>query len=275
VTHTDGPARSNLRQRFVIALFAAAMLLPYALLLVLSLGSGWTFPRLLPDRIDFAPWRYLVLDRDGMLRSIATSVVMSLFVATVATAGGLVIARAVRSTRSTTLRFLMYVPFVVSPVIIGICLYDLLVRLHLAGSLAGVVFAQSIVAQSFAAVFFSELWSHRTDRLKLLVRQFGGSPRDVWRHAVWPQMSGLIVICFVQTALYSWVDFGLVSVLGGGRVPTVTTRVFAYIREASMNQAAMSGLILLVPALAGIALTAAIVRRRSDHNTLPLPRNPR
>jgi len=248
----------------VIALFSAVTLLPYALLLVLSLGSGWTFPRLLPDRLDFAPWRNLVSDRDGMVRSVATSTVMSLVVATIATAGGLVIGRAVRSTRSSALRFLMYVPFVVSPVIIGICLYDLLVRLHLAGSPAGVVFAQSIVALSFAAVLFSEMASHRTDRLELLVRQFGGSPRDVWRHAVWPQMSGLIVICFVQTALYSWVDFGLVSVLGGGRVPTVSTRVFAYIREASVNQAAMSGLILLAPALAGIALTAALLQRRSD-----------
>jgi putative spermidine/putrescine transport system permease protein len=262
--HTDDSIRSGSRQRIAIALFTAAILLPYALLLVLSLGSGWTFPRLLPDRIDFAPWRHLISDRDGMLRSMATSTLMSVLVATIATAGGLVIGRAVRSTRSLALRFLMYVPFVVSPVIIGVCLYDLLVRLQLAGTLLGVVLAQSIVALSFASVFFSEMWSHRTDRLELLVRQLGGTPRDVWRHVVWPQMSGLILVCFVQTALYSWVDFGLVSVLGGGRVPTVTTRVFAYIREASVNQAAMSGLILLAPALAGIFLTALIVRRRSS-----------
>lgn len=265
-THTDGSVRIDARRRIVIALFAIAILLPYALLLVLSVGSGWTFARLLPDRIDLAPWRHLFSDRDGMLRSVATSTLMSLLVATIATAGGLVIGRAVRSMRSLALRFLMYVPFVVSPVIIGICLYDLLVRLQFAGSLCGVIFAQSIVAMSFASVFFSEMWSHRTDRLELLVRQFGGTPRDVWRHAVWPQMSGLILICFLQTALYSWVDFGLVAVLGGGRVPTVTTRVFAYLREASVNQAAMSGLILLAPALAGIALTAAIVRRRSDRS---------
>jgi putative spermidine/putrescine transport system permease protein len=260
---SERSVRAGVRQRIAIVLFAAALLLPYALLLVLSIGSGWTFPRLLPDRIDLTPWRHLVSDRDGMLRALATSALMSLFVGTVATAGGLLIGRSVRSAPSMTQRFLMYVPFVVSPVIIGVCLYDLLVRLHLAGTLLGVVLAQSIVALSFAAVFFSEMWSHRTDRLEQLVRQLGGTPRDVWRHAVWPQMSGLILICFVQTALYSWVDFGLVSVLGGGRVPTVTTRVFAYIREASVNQAAMSGLILLAPALAGMAVTATIVRRRT------------
>jgi len=247
-----------------IALGAAVVLLPYALLIVLSLGSGWTFPRLLPDRVDLAPWKLLFSDRDGMLRAIGTSLLMSMAVGVSSTCGGLLIGRSVRSTRSGVYRYLMYVPFVVSPVVIGVCLYDLLVRLSLMGSITGVILAQSVVGLSFAAVFFSEMWSDQTDRLELLIRQLGGGPRDVWRHAVLAPMSGLIVICFVQTALYSWVDFGLVSILGGGQVPTVTTRVFAYIREASVNQAAMSGLILLAPALAGIVLTGAIVRRRAS-----------
>lgn len=249
--------------RIVATIFAVAVVAPYALLLLLSLGSGWTFPHLLPDRLDLAPWRNLLQDRDGIVRSVTTSLLMSLVVGSISTAGGLLIGRAVRNVDRPAYRFLMYVPFVVSPVIVGICLYDLLVRLQLAGTLPGVILAQSIVGLSFAAVFFSELWSHKTYRLESLVRQLGGGPRDVWRHATYAQMSGLILICFVQTALYSWVDFGLVSVLGGGHVPTVTTRVFAYIREASVNQAAMSGLVLLAPPLAGIALTAAVVRRRS------------
>ncbi|MFO1094417.1 MAG: hypothetical protein U0992_14100 [Planctomycetaceae bacterium] len=250
-------------QRVATLLVAVAVLAPYGLLALLSLGSGWTFPNLLPDRLDLAPWRRLLSDRDGLLRAVGTSLLMSVIVGAVSTVGGLLIGRAVRCVGRPVYRYLMYVPFVVSPVIVGICLYDLFVRCHLAGTATGVVLAQSIIGLSFAAVFFSEMWSDRTDRLESLVRQLGGGPWDVWRHAILSQMSGLILICFVQAALYSWVDFGLASVLGGGRVSTVTVRVFACIREASVNQAALSGLILLVLPLAAVALLAAFYGTKS------------
>jgi putative spermidine/putrescine transport system permease protein len=247
--------------RVTFALATAAVVLPYALLVLLSLGSGWTFPHLLPDRLDFAPWKRLLADRDGMLRAVARSTLMSLAVASLSTTGGLLIARSVRTKRSGVCLFLMYVPFVVSPLIIGVCLYDLLIRLRLAGTVLGVILAQAMIAMSFAAVFFSETWSEKTDRLEMLVRQLGGRFPDVWRHAVLIPMFPLIMICFLQTAIYSWVDYGLVFILGGGQVSTVTMQVFAYIREASINQAAASGLVLLAPPLAGIFITAALLRR--------------
>lgn len=248
--------------RRAVGLAASALLAPYLLLIALSLGSGWTFPHLLPDRMDLGPVRRLMSDRDGMLHAIGTSLAMSIAVGMISTAGGLLIGRSIQRSRSPLLQFLMYVPFVVSPVVIGVCLYDLLVRLGLSGSLLGVVLSQSIVATSFAAVFFSEMWSESLNRRELLVRQLGGGAVDIWRHAVLPQLSNLLLICFVQAALYSWVDFGLVSILGSGQVPTVTTRVFAYIREASVNQAALSSLVLLAPPLGGILVIGIIIRRR-------------
>ena len=77
-----------------------------------------------------------------------------------------------------------------------------------------------------------------------------------------PQCSGLIAVCFLQTCLYSWLDYGLVSVIGGGNVQTLTTRMFGYIREASVNQAAQSAIVLLTPAIAGFVVTAAFYFRR-------------
>lgn len=245
-----------------IALAVTPLLAPYLLLLLLALGTGWTFPHLLPDRIDLGPIRRLLSERDGLLRAIGTSLVLSLTVGVIATLGGLLIGRSVRKAGSGALRFLMYVPFIVSPVVIGVCLYDLFVRLRLSGTIVGVGLAQSIVAMSFAAVFFSESWTERTDRRELLVRQLGGGCGAVWRHAVLPHLSGLILVCFVQAALYSWIDYGLASILGGGHVPTVTIRLFACIREASVNQAAVSSLVLLAPPLTGIFVCAAVIRRR-------------
>jgi len=248
--------------RFLMLLLAVVVPLPYGLLVLISFGSGWTFPTLVPDRLDFAPWRHFLSDRDDMLAAVATSAGMSLVVATLATLGGLFVGRFVRRSRSVIWRFAVYLPFVISPVVAGVCLYDLFVRLRLVGTVPGVIVVQTVFATAFASVFFSELWSPRVDRLEQLVSNLGGNRWTVWRHAVIPQLSGLIVICFLQTALFSWLDYGLVSVIGGGHVSSVTTKLFSYLREASINQAAQSSLILLGPALAAFLIAGVIFSLR-------------
>lgn len=242
------------------------IVLMYGLLVLLSLGSGWTFPNIVPDRLNFDPWKAFTSDRDGLLKAMLTSTGLSLTVGSIGTLMGLLIGRAIRRYESGTLRFLVYLPFVVSPVIAGVCLYDLLIRLRIAGTFTGVIFCQSVFATSFAAVYFSELWTRKVDRLESLVRSLGGTTWSVWRHVVIPECSGLISVCFLQTCLYSWLDYGLVSIIGGGNVQALTSRMFGYIREASVNQAAQSALILLLPALAGTVVTAVyyLLRRSGD-----------
>ncbi len=162
------------------------------------------------------------------------------------------------------MRFLIHLPFVVSPVVVGVCLYDLLVRTGLAGTLSGVILIQTVFAYAFSSVLFGEFWSVRIERQESLVRQLGGRERDVWRHAVFPQARGLIAVSLTQTALYSWLDYGLASIAGGGRVASVTVRLFGSLREANINQAALSGLVLLTPALLGFLGTLALLARRRE-----------
>lgn len=221
---------------------------PYLLLVLLSLGTGWTFPNLGPDRWDFRPWRAALADSGGLVRSIATSVALSLAVGGASTTLGMLAGRALRRSTSTVVRFFVYLPFVVSPAIAAVGLYDLLVRANLAGRTLGVAAVQTWFATTLATIYFSESWSSKTDRLELLVRNLGGGEWQVWRHAVWPCARGLIGACFVQTALFAWTDYSLASLIGGGQVPTITVRLFAQLREASVNQAAAAAVVLLAPA---------------------------
>lgn len=242
--------------------------LPYALLILMSLGSGWTFPQLVPDQINLLPWKRFLSAREGMLSAVLTSASMSLIVGTASTLGGLIIGRTVHFSAHGIWRFMVYLPFVISPIVIAICLYDLLIRLNLAGTFTGVILVQTLFALAFAAVFFSEMWNPRIDRLELLVKNLGGNRWQVWRHAILPQIAGLILICFIQTALFAWLDYGLVSVVGGGHVASVTTRLFSYIREANVNQAAQSSLVLLGPALAGVCCVILLFSLRMKKDAL-------
>lgn len=258
---------------FVTICLAIGCLGPFGLLGIMSLGSGWTFPRFLPNRLDGLPWRRLWTERDELLAALLTSLSLSLVVGIAATISGWIMGRAVSRNGGRVWRFLIYLPFVASPVVIGATLYDLLIRWHAAGRLSGVALVQIVFATSFAAVFFSESWTARGERLEQLVRMLGGGELAVWRHAIWPRNRGLFLVCFLQTALYSWVDYGLVAVVGGGQVQTITMRLFAYLREANVNQAALAAIVLVLPAvLASLASGVITAAEESRANTKSLLR---
>jgi len=240
--------------RIVVAAIALAALGPPSLLFLLSMGAGWTFPCLAPDRIDWSPWKELLAGSGAFARALATSLCAALPVGLCATVLGLAASRSLRRRANPQLGLAVaYLPFVLSPVVVGVCLYALLIRLGLAGSMAGVALAQCLFATAFATVFFSEFWDPRATEAEQLVATLGGGELAIWRHAILPRAGGLILVCFFQTFLFSWLDYGLALFIGGGRVPTLTLLLFAYIREGSVNMAALSALLLLIPALLGVA----------------------
>lgn len=245
-----------------ITLALALFLLNLMLLLLLSLGSGWSYPRLLPDRMDAKPWLNFFQARSGILRGATTSLVMSMVVATVSTTLGLWTGIGLKRSRSGVWLYVAYLPFVLSPVTVGLCLFDMFVRLGLVSTYIGVGLAQCLFAYGLATIFFCETWDHAMEKRVQLVSGFGGTQVDVWRHAVLPKLWPYIVVAWTQAALFSWLDYGLVSVIGGGVIPSLTLSLFSYLREASINQAAQSAIILLLPSLLSFSLASFMLRSR-------------
>lgn len=249
-------------QVHLLVLLASFAVIPFQLLFLLSLGSGWSYPNIIPDTFTFAPWKDFLANRTGILSACGTTLLLSICVSFPSTALGFVVGRQLHASRSMLWRYAIYLPFVLSPMIVGICLYDLAVRTGLVSTFLGVALAQFIFALSFAVIFFSEMWSERMTRYEQLVETLGGNRWNRFRHGVLPQAGGLIFVCWMQTALYSWLDYGLVSILGGGNVNSLTLQLFSYIREASVNQASQSALILLTPSLAAITIASILLARK-------------
>lgn len=242
------------------------MLAPQLFLLLLSLGTGWSYPGLLPDRLDGGPWQ-LLSAFSGLLRAALTGAALSLAAAVLSTLFGLLISRALRSSTGLKRRLseaLLLLPFVVSPIVAGVCLFDLAARVGLAGSFTGVLCGHVFFGTATAVAVLSQAWSDQATRQELLVRSLGGGTLAVWRHAVWPHAQGPLLVCMLQTALLSWMDYGIVLQIGGGRVQTLTLRLFALIRESSVNQAALAALLLLLPSLPAAMVFAAKYTGGSD-----------
>jgi putative spermidine/putrescine transport system permease protein len=62
-----------------------------------------------------------------------------------------------------------------------------------------------------------------------------------------PLAKGMLIICFFQTFLLSWFEYGLTSIIGLGKIQTLTIKVFMYIKEANYFYGALSSCLLVLP----------------------------
>ncbi len=238
--------------RFAIA---AACWLPVAYLSLLSVAGDWAFPRLWPAALTLATWQRAFGHEEKILGSLLASAGIALFVAALATAAGGFASRLFAYHRHRGWWLLAaHAPFALSPVILGTCLLFLFIKLGLVGTVAGVVAGQFLLGFGYAVIFLTAFWSPRVAALEDLARTLGATRPQAFRRVVLPLARPLLAVCFFQTFLLSWFDYGLAAVLGAGKVPVLTLRVYEYLGSGHVQLAAACALVLVAPPLALLLL---------------------
>lgn len=238
-------------RKLLSLLIAFLCLFPFAWLVLASVAGPWPFPDLLPSALRFDRWRGALGSEGGLSASFAVSLLLSTIVAAASTACGFVTARHIAYHRHRRrLLLLAYVPFALSPVILGVCLLYVAIRVGLAGTFLGVVLAQTIFAYGFAIVFFAGWWTPETRALEDLVHTLGGGEGALFRRVLVPLARGMLLLCFFQTFLISWFQYGLTQLIGSGTVKTLPLKVYDFVFAASPAYAALAGCLLAVPPVA-------------------------
>jgi putative spermidine/putrescine transport system permease protein len=251
------------RGRAVLAVAVmAACVFPLAYLALLSVAGPWEFPQILPESLRLDRWTLLLGRQQALLHTLLVSLFVSTTVAALSTLAGFVTARAVAyHRRRTVLLFLAYLPFAVSPVILGVSLLYVYIRLGLVATVAGVVLSHTIFAYGFAVVYWVPFWNAEKRAFEDLVRTLGGTTAEAYRLVLLPLSRGPLLVCFFQTFLISWFQYGLTILVGSGKVDTLPLRVYAYVFEANLGYAAVASCLLVVPPLLLLWLNTRIVRR--------------
>lgn len=235
-------------KHFVLSILVLLVCFPFIYLTLLSMSSGWRFPAVLPSHFGLHNWRQLLHSETGLLQSFFSSLLISFSVAVSSTLMGFLISRSVffhRKRRLFTL--LTYFPYVLAPVVFGACLNYFFLKTGLSGSLYGVMTAQFFIAFPYALIFFSSFWNQKIKNYEQLVATLGGSPTQAFIKVLFPLAKGLLLICFFQTFLISWFEYGLTSIIGLGKVQTLTVKVFLFIKEADFFYGALACCLLIFP----------------------------
>lgn len=240
--------------------YALWVLFPFLYLFVLSLSSDWRFPDLLPNTLGLMNWAAVLGGETGLAKSFFLSLYISILVAISSTLTGFFLSRVINYNKRKDLwTIISYFPYVLAPVVFGACLSYYFIRLGLLGTTFGVILAQFFIAFPYAVIFFSPFWTEKTKDYENLVATLGGSPLQKFTRVLFPLSKNMLLICFFQTFLISWFEYGLSSIIGVGKVQTLTIQVFLFIKESNFYYGAMSCCLLMLPPIIFIYLNKKYV----------------
>ena len=252
--------RSKLLTAGLVLLFG----LPFGLLALLAVAPAWRFPAMLPAVYSLAAWRSLVAADSDLLAGLGRSLLIAGTVATLATVGGFGLARAIaQAARPGRWAALSYLPYALPPVLLAVLIQPFIIRLHLSGSVGGVLLGLLLIAVPFATLLLRSFWSRQATEYEQLARTLGCTPQQALRQVLLPLAWPLLRTAFFQTFLLSWFEFGLTNVLSVGKVRTLTVQVFTYVSEANTQLAAVAGLLLLLPPALLLSLNKRALLRQS------------
>ena len=83
--------------------------------------------------------------------------------------------------------------------------------------------------------------------MEQLVATLGGNTWQTYTRVLLPMAKGALLVCFFQTFLISWFEYGLTRLIGVGKVQTLTLKVFQYVNEANIFYAALASILLAMP----------------------------
>jgi putative spermidine/putrescine transport system permease protein len=236
------------RKNIFLGFLAIFFITPIITLFFLSFSRVWRYPHILPENFSLENWSYLFLSGGNIGPSFILSLIIALSVATFSTFLGFITSKYIAYHRyRRQLLMLTYFPFALSPVIFALCLKYYFIKLSLVGNLEGIILAQLIIAFPYSVIFFTGFWNQKIKQYQDLVSTLGGTNADAFRKIVMPLAQSLILVCFFQCFLISWFEFGLTSVIGYGKVETLTIKVFQFISEANIFYAALSCCLLILP----------------------------
>lgn len=233
---------------FILSTLVLMVLFPFVYLGLLSLSAEWQFPAVLPDYFGFKNWQTVLNSESSLLQSFLLSIGISISVAFVSTFSGFVISRTVSyHPKKNTLILFTYFPYVIAPVVFAVCLSYFFLKMQIFGTATGVILAQYLISFPYALIFFTSFWGKRTKGFEELVATLGGNRWQTYKKVLLPIAKGMLLICFFQTFLISWFEYGLTSIIGVGKVQTLTIKVFLFIKEANFYFGALSCCLLILP----------------------------
>jgi len=243
----------------VTGVVVTALVVPFVPLLVWSSARSWRFPALWPQAVGGRAWRVVADPGSQVFTGLLTSTGIAACVAVLAGPVGLAAGRALGLHAFPGRRIVqlaLLAPLIVPGIAVTPGLQVAFTRYRLADTVTGVVLAHLIPAASYATAVLTAAHARYDIAFEQQARVLGTPPLRVLLHVTLPLLRPALTTAMLLAFLISWNDYLLTLLVGGGAVTTLPVLLFSAIGSTDTAVASALALMVALPPLVLIGLTA-------------------
>jgi thiamine transport system permease protein len=215
-------------------------------------------------------WRLLTFTAGQAVLSAAATLAIGLPLA-------IVLAR-YRFPGSTLLRSLLLVPFVLPTVVVGAAFVALIgprgvLGIDLVGTLPALIAAHVFLNLAVVVRTVGSLLAQLDPRAEEAARTLGATRWGAFRTVTLPLIAPAVIAAGVVVTLFCFTSFGLVQILGAGRLRTLEVEIYrATLFDLDLTAAAVLAILQLVAVITLLIVVGRTARRRDVASRLVDPR---
>lgn len=247
----------------LIILFGVAFLLfllgPLFALLLWSFARSWFWPSPLPSSFTIY-WYNYALAVPGIVDSLRNSVVVATSAVLITTLTSLPTGYALARFRfpgKGIFRTLFLLPLMVPAIAIGLGVATVFYRLHLVGTLPGIILAHSVLTLPFGILILTAGFESFHPSIEEAAAACGAGPFRRFLTVSIPLVAPAILAQAIYVFTISMDEFTLTLLLSSAETATLPVRIYGAIGEGFIQLSSALAVLLLLPSF---ALTALLVR---------------
>ena len=258
---------SDFLRRVLIGALLVTLLMPLLPLLLWAFGSAWFFPDLLPPEWSLRAWRYVLTPQARVGQALINSILIGLLTTIFSLLVGLPAGRALalydfRGKR--LIELLLLAPTIVPLLAVAMGIHIAFLRYGLADTLRGVVFVHLVPTAPYTVLILAATFARYNVDFEAQARTLGASAWQSLRFVMWPLVRGGVAVAALFAFLISWSQYLLTLLIGGGRVMTLPVQLFAFATAGDHALTAALALLLVIPALLTLFVTARLLSGERD-----------
>lgn len=251
------PKRRNGLRNAAIICIMIGVIVPFVPILLWSFAFRWPYPDMLPS-FSLRAWSY-VFSQKKIIGALFTSLSLSSVVTLVSLAIGFPAARALGMYKFRGKGFagmFINLPAIVPVLAVAMGIQVIFIRLGLANSFLGVVLIHLVPTLPYMIMNLVGVFENYQADFEYQARNLGCPPlKSIFLITVPILFPGIAVAC-LQSFLVSWTQYLLTRMIGGSKVETLPTVLFAFLGGGDYPVAAAVSIVFILPAILLLVLTS-------------------
>lgn len=238
----------HIATKIILTLFVLTIIIPVITMLIWTFTERWAWPDIWPQVFSLRAVEGILGKGKQLLVIFMSSVMISLTVAFLSVAVGLITARALvfyEFHLKGLIYFLTILPFMVPATVFAMGIQITFIKLGLNNTIPGVVTAHLICSLPYAVRLLMDGTAAVGGKLEEQARVLGASPYRAFFKVTLPVLIPVILSAFSMSYIVSFSQYFLTLLIGGGRIRTFTIVMVPYLQGGERNIACVYSVFFL------------------------------